>query len=290
MLNEKQKKAWDKYIFEYSLGANAVWATFKGDKLTGQSSTACFASIFREVHKGCDVVVSRVQVFKDPIKDDSRYDDIKYFYEWLLGESPFAKVFLTKSVDEVLESRTLVVDANMPSNLAIGALSCARTIGEHVNILNTFVDLSKGGCNKNLAYVLATGAENAQRDSVDISWKYQWNGHKPFSPDDFDGKSLSNWLKGKAVNLNKSIKKDPNYQSDYYISTLWGGANGSTLNNLLRKYEASDWVVVSGKVKAVDLNPFRKDKVVPKKDGMSYADGITAMVNFSKQIEEKFCA
>lgn len=290
MLNKVQQKAWQNYCKNMSFGVNAAWVTFTGDSMHKQSSTACFASIYKKEHKGCDIVVSRIQAFKDPIKDDSRYEDIKYFYEWILGESPFAKVFLTKSVDEVLESRTLVVDANMPSNLAIGALSCARTIGEHVNILNTFVDLSKGGCNKNLAYVLSTGAENAQRDSVDISWKYQWNGHKPFSPDDFNGKSLSNWLKGEAVNLNKSLKKNPNYQSDHYICALWGGKSGSTLHDLLRKYKASDWVVTSGKVKAVDLNPFRKDKVVPKKDGMSYADGITAMVNYSKQIEEKFCA
>lgn len=66
-----------------------------------------------------------------PWQDIQTEESVRMYYEWLLNDSPWSSIFVTKSVNKLLTKKIAVVDASSPSNIIAGGGIAFRQVWEN---------------------------------------------------------------------------------------------------------------------------------------------------------------
>jgi hypothetical protein len=77
------------------------------------------------------------------------------FTDWLINRSPYSAAFTTNNAEQVKEDRCFVVNIDCPSNIMIGGIVASRSLWEYTKVAIGWFELTKRGCNENLAFLLA---------------------------------------------------------------------------------------------------------------------------------------
>ena len=80
--------------------------------------------------------------------------DLVTYIDWLVNESPFAGIFISKNVSDILAFGALI-DTKEHYGLAFAAAIATRTYYEHGRNFVVWRELFKGGVDKTAAYVIA---------------------------------------------------------------------------------------------------------------------------------------
>lgn len=78
------------------------------------------------------------------------------FLDWLINRSLWAPIFVTKDAEEGLKEG-LILNADVPANLLLGALQTSRHPWEFPTIIRFFVELVQAGMHEDLAWLFANG-------------------------------------------------------------------------------------------------------------------------------------
>lgn len=77
------------------------------------------------------------------------------YYHWLMNESPFSKIFITKDVDQVFEDKFVLLGTEHSRNAIMAACMAHRYIWEEIKVPRVWMDLVDGGMDKDGAFVMS---------------------------------------------------------------------------------------------------------------------------------------
>lgn len=103
--------------------------------------------------------------YRHPATDEM----LPHYIDWLVKESPFAGVFLSKNSRLIMQWGA-VIDWSVHKGLAFGACIATRATWEHAKHMLLWWELVKAGVDKTYAYLVAFGhhpVENIKRDGKD---------------------------------------------------------------------------------------------------------------------------
>jgi hypothetical protein len=186
--------------------------------------------------------------------------DLWVFFDWLVNRSPWAAVFIEKSVDSILQYGH-VVDANNPANWVVSALIASRFgtesysgDSEFQNRNKVWKELLSIGCSENEAYFFAqmyAPENNSKLYPIQISLCS--SGHTPFTYQEFNEGYAKSFLEGKPKFLDDTrILADGRGYAYETIDRIWGSERGGEhfWNNIRS-------LVPTSKAQGKDRNIFR---------------------------------
>lgn len=273
MSAEKQKEAWivhgmsrrgsnksDQYY-------NAYTAVEYPDKFQNLGEGACHGNFQGDLRKGCTVLHSWKMNNSFPVDPV----DEKFFYTWLINESPWAKAFIEKDYEEVLK-KGFTLDPKFPADYILSACVATRFLTESYNKwtkshYETFKDLVNEKVDPLWAFVMAV-----MYKKVSGGYTYQMqNGHEVV-PVHWTLPTLKRFVEGRYKN-NTSFTERGGYST---IGTAWQEPGVST------NIRAVVWG--DSKLKAEDLNIFRKPN--GKYPLLSLKDLLFALDQVKEEVEK----
>tara|TARA_B100001063_G_scaffold227047_2_gene237163 strand:- start:10377 stop:11462 length:1086 start_codon:yes stop_codon:yes gene_type:complete len=153
----------------------------------------------------------------------------KFFYTWLMNESPYAHVFAVKDIEQVLKLGYFIVETKHDMRMVIEALMCTRYCWEGwcKNYCKLFKKLVEGGVNSNLAFQATYFLKENDNGAVVAEVSH---GHSAPQNNMMYAPTLSRFVnKGKMKKLtdktiNNAIKKNwlhnnpfPQYEEEGYV-------------------------------------------------------------------------
>jgi len=256
---------------------NSVWgAVWENGDTEKCDHTQCFGASRMSKYKGCSWIVSRIQ--DNGAAGTRKFEsDLVQYYDWLFNESPWAKVFVTKSGQQAVDERWLVAQTDIPANMLIGALQASRIPTEYSNSMFVMNDLAKVGCPRNLGFLIGMCLAGGDKRSGSASWGDTTREHTCLSSNNLSATTMQNFIDGKAALPNKHYKVHTSYTLPNNVNHIWGIRKDreDMLPDFLNKNFDAD-TILNGADTVESLNPFAiKDSV---QAGMvSYDDAIKAM-------------
>lgn len=95
--------------------------------------------------------------------------DLALYIQWMVNESPFAGIFLSKNVSDILKYGA-VIDTRTHFGLSFAAAIASRTYHEHGANFITWLALAKAGVDKNVAYVIACATKSFHKTQRENSY------------------------------------------------------------------------------------------------------------------------
>ena len=266
---------------------NAVYGVVLDDgEVKKPVHNQCFGATREERNLGAKFIVSRIQQ-KGAMHNDEHHADVIKYYDWLFNVSPYSSVFITKSGEEAVKSKWMVINCEVPSNLMMSALQASRIPWEYHSTMWVLNDLTEAGVEPNLAFLIGMHMRGGEFRKGSADWSAGESEHRCLDVGKLDEKAIKAFINSAPVNCNDLYSKETEYAIPHRVNSLWGSGGAGTLKGyILNNYNVDD--LLSDAVKSdVDLNPFRKKEVV--KAGMhDYADSVKAMAIFSKNISKEF--
>ena len=100
--------------------------------------------------------------------------DLALYIQWMVNESAFAGIFLSKNVSDILKYGA-VIDTRTHFGLSFAAAIASRTYHEHGANFITWLALAKAGVDKNVAYVIACATKSFHKAEPKYSYLYADN-------------------------------------------------------------------------------------------------------------------
>lgn len=181
-----------------------------------------FPSIFchaplKRYNKGASYVINYIR--ENHVKKATVYGlsqpIINRYLKWLLNESPWSRVFCTKS-ERVALKKGVIVSGDYPVNLCVGGMIAIRSLWEHADFVKHWYEFDKH-TDGNVAYLMA----NMLTPSGSIS--FYSRGHFPIDIHKMNKDDYKAFVK-KRRRKNRDIRKMKytcNYS--YSINNTWGG-------------------------------------------------------------------
>lgn len=235
------------------------------DRVTSLGSQVCCGCLRRTNTTGLVSILSS-------ITDKCNVED-EYFLpytDWLINRSPYSIAFISDNAEQVKEDRCFIVDPKCPCNILIGGITASRCMWEYTKIAIGWFELTKRGCNENLAFLLAHYT-NISDGKV---------GFKEFTTNHIAVNCTHNLTYTHNFVFNKP-RLDPTYLTNPSyngICSTWYGDEGSYL---IKSYIAQ--IVYSN---TVSTNPFAA--ALGGEDSLtSFEDGFGQLAIMSHEIMEK---
>lgn len=142
--------------------------------------------------------------------------DLALYIQWLVNESAFAGIFLSKNVSDILKYGA-VIDTNTHFGLSFAAAIASRTYHEHGANFITWLALAKAGVDKNVAYVIACATKSFHKAAPKYSYLYADNtdefvvdfgyiNHGGIDPINWGQEDVSRWMNKTPLDYGKGRK------------------------------------------------------------------------------------
>lgn len=213
--------------------------------------------------------------------------DVLNWLDWLANRSPFAKIFITKDAQDMLDNG-MIVSTDHPANVVVGALILNRGCSEYKPICHTFNRLSELGVNENLACVMGHTFSCSEGGKEFYPNNGHYAGHVLFDAVGvMNRNNIEAFVKGEFYNL---LDNYSTYKGYSKINSLNHCPNpGKEIRGDIIKH-INDWIKNDGKPKKVDnvvKNPFAKNIGVNKAGGdyktLPYDKAIKGLADYLKQ-------
>jgi hypothetical protein len=225
---------------EFNENVRNTWGYVKLDTFKSGSSTHCFAGMNG---KGAGVTHLLNGIHRQILPDKK----VRAYFQWLLNESPFSRIFLTKNVDEVLKDRIEIIDANHPSGIILGGMTASRTSSEYPYLVNIWYELTQLGVHPSIAFYYAHLFRAKALKPTNIAiYPQAWN-HATLNARDANDSYVISFLRGKS-------KKEGTYTERGSYNSVQDIWIGETTTLTVRKKIISWWnnLEITGK----SSNPF----------------------------------
>lgn len=217
---------------------------YDGDRLTHSTvGTACYGGVGGYFGGYEDVLINWVASGNamenwecshgDGKNTFTRHELIKYF-SYLARKSPYAKAFITKHAGNMVDKQYCIMDANLPGNLLIGALTAQRQSWEYTYTIRSWLLFRKRQphVNPDWHFILANMIEMVTRPGHEVRFKWSpaSSGHCPLRADSMSLQVAANFINHNLVGArNKNITQDRNYMG---VQSLFGDRNDREENLL----------------------------------------------------------
>lgn len=156
------------------------------------------------------------------------------WWDYLVHESPWAPVFMTKDLDAAMTSGHLI-NTMLPSNFVVQALIQSRQGQEYPYKLKYWYEGVKAGCDPLFAMLLAEMYRPKARDLV--GFRQGGENHDAFDPGQMGPEVIRNFLGGVQVNPKVRLR----HCGDYYgIFELYGSGDSIVYPTVTRMQEGME--------------------------------------------------
>lgn len=208
-----------------------------------------------------EYILSSVQPPGPPLVTTHTRESFKPFIHWLVNESPYADVFITKDPDDILKYG-YVLRTDKPYDLVACALIASRLPTENYNrdlsiryrLWEKFREL---GFNGSESFVLSHvfNTEKVGKNLFPIIYNPLYSGHASLQPDFAKVEGLKRFLLGQPMTSRKTFKENRGYGEG--LLKLWEVSDGTSLPAVLKRIPPPNTVM------AKNFNIFKKvDKEV----------------------------
>lgn len=141
--------------------------------------------------------------------------DILLYIDWMVNESPFAGIFLSKNPSEIYEYGALI-DTTAHYGLAFAAAIASRFYYEHGREFVSWLHMVKAGVDKNAAYVIALGfkayTSAGEKPEFIVPAKELYISHSPVyhggvDSINWDKEAVNRWMKAAPLDKMKTEKR-----------------------------------------------------------------------------------
>ncbi len=190
------------------------------------------------------------------------------YINWLINDSPWAVVFVEKDIDWVIEHNCLVISAEYPNNLAVGAAVASRMPWEFSSWTTAWNALTEAGMNPSLAYILSFLTRPTAGAYV---LKTGYGRSHCATHENFKLNEAKNFILGNVIKPNPPFREDSYYCKSPGLNGIWGGASGYTVDGALSAFVIGQYKAADG-VKRTITNPFpiqnKEEKLIDNLDVM----------------------
>lgn len=166
--------------------------------------------------------------------EDEVYQGCVMWWEWLVNASPWAPVFLEKSL-EVAEATGVQVNCDLPSNYVMQALIASREPHEYTGRVALWADVvNAGGDPLGMAVLMEETQVKLQKNGDDkflvIEKKESGDIHDMFSVGEMNAAALTNLFRGVQKKKNPPLTVSGRYHG---VFGLWGDGPGSPVRKVI---------------------------------------------------------
>jgi len=256
-----------KHDAEYSLCT--FGGVFPRDEYEYEVDVVCHAAIKRyQKAKAIVTLVDNHKIKRDRLKKGYTIP----FYRWLLNESPYADVFITKNPRTAI-NLGIICRTDVPSNLLLGALTATRYGWERdrggSRWMQVWGGLRKRGVRESLAFVLC---HHACLYNEELSWGAGRDHHSCISLEDMTVEGLKAFVKSDLTN---AVLFDPiKYRrSALGVFDTWKIRDSLPLEEVLKEAAKSFGESLRGRKGLLGINKNHKFK---------FEQGLDVMANWAK--------
>lgn len=245
------REEFKKWALAYKSSTSAIgWVDKKG-KLLKKKEWVCHANLNRAPDDDFEWLLNSFQAIP---KHNSK-EDAELYIHWLVNDSPYKEVFITKDAKDIMENN-YVVRVDIPSNMLSSAMIVSRVPTEIYSPevsrrLLSWARFVKLGCDPTKAFLYTSmfATEEGGLFYSPIS-----SGHWAFFPMQNDLKYIKNFLLGRVVAPEGLYCKNRRYEN---ANNIWGGNYGYEEK---KQYDCFKKLEPRKKENKVNLNIFYKDK------------------------------
>ena len=256
----KKKKAWS---MDYDFDGEAnflVWTKHTSGSAPNEFlEKPCHGYMKKPENNGATLVYSQTGT---TYTDEGLHPFTYKFYKWLKGSSPYASIFMNKTVKSMVEDGVWI-NTNAPSNLILGGLIATRYAWARSYMLNLMEKLVKKGISYHTSFIMA----HIFYSKSNGGWGVYDGAPEEFSLNAvFVNKELLlNFHSHTMKNYNKPYKDSPVYKG---VFGLWSG----TFAERGKNYTASVTTILStynlSKSKEVEYDDWGRSGSTSMEHGM----------------------
>lgn len=198
---------------------------------------------------------------------------LPHYIDWLVNESPFATVFLSKKPRLIMQWGA-IVDWKVHKGLAFGACIATRATWEHANHMILWWELVKAGVNRTYAYLVAFGHTPSHRQPREGALyikavTHSTVRHGGVDPSDWCDKSITHWFSGttrknseneRAADLTFNEKNARTFHNHFPLAA---GAGVQGRFGAVKQMPFEDWIKFHVDNHVAIMETFTKKKPEP---------------------------
>lgn len=207
------------------------------------------------------------------------------FTHWLLNDSAWSSVFISKNAKKALKRGYVVGDGKAPSNLLVSGMVAKRHLWEYPTVVRVAHDLREQGVNGDLAYLmglLCFVSVSARDLPMELNIAGYKTGHCPLDVHQYGLKCMKNFINHAPTYVKESFKEEANYTG---YGTMFSGGGNNFRNTVMELF-------LKAGVKVAESNhssPFAKVAQPQARKGYTtdYQEGIRRLVVVAKELYEQ---
>lgn len=195
------------------------------------------------------------------------------FADWFINKSPYSVCISTNSPKNAIE-HGIILDANYPSNLVVGAIISWRRLWEYTSAVSSWEVLVDAGMNPSAAFILSHKVLADRSGLGDTNL----NGHCAFPGRSISKEMVINFTKGNLVVINDTYTNELNYSK---IDLSWG-----SVSNDWSPLDISGAMVTDKLEDSKVPNPFERSLKLNKKANAGYKVLLDSLVKYINSLVE----
>lgn len=198
------------------------------------------------------------------------YEKTVQYWEWLVHESPWADIFLTKSLAEA-EDGGVLIDVDTPANVAMLAIIATREPHEFPNRIEIWYDLVQSGADP---YVSTLFMESIHKDGKTLEIAESGDIHDMFSFREMDKSSFKNFINVKYPGIRQPLRESGRFSGIHSVYRKQDSRTGPVVlvdmfSSIPMNGEGTRIVFNRGKTQEV------KCKVIDYQEGIEFLASLT---------------
>lgn len=187
-------------------------------------------------------------------------EHVKPFLEWLLNFSPYAPAFITKNINNVIETKFIIANMDVKQPLVAAALQSLRAYTEHSFVAYLWYRLVEAGVNPDLAYPIGY-----RYDGDKESLYTRTHSHCEWDPEGNDNKVIAFMKHQMSVRAQESanFRQCRTYEGSY---SLWDTPK-INVEGVFSNEDIREKLLVKKDNNEKAKNPFAKVKALPNGQG-----------------------